>query len=105
MRPTSAPSSATGASENFCCTPQPAGVLTLLLFIPCFNLNSGLYGDYPPLNKGGLQILHEQFVAEGNTPGLLQGIQVYQDSSEYVLVSLCCSWTAASALSISLVHM
>eukprot|EP00891_Asterochloris_glomerata_P009900 jgi/Astpho2/9900/e_gw1.00152.86.1_t len=70
------------------------GVLTLLLFIPCFNLNSGLYGDYPPLNKGGLQILHEQFVAEGNTPGLLQGIQVYQDSSQYVLVSLCSPWTA-----------
>ena len=35
------------------------GVLALLLAIPGFNINSGLYGDYPPLAAGGLWMLHD----------------------------------------------
>ena len=33
------------------------GVLALLLAIPGFNINSGIYGDYPPFAVGGLTLL------------------------------------------------
>ena len=35
------------------------GVLALLLAIPSFNINSGIYGDYPSLAAGGLRMLHD----------------------------------------------
>jgi hypothetical protein len=36
------------------------GVLALLLAIPGFNINSGLYGDYPPFAVGGLTLLADE---------------------------------------------
>ena len=63
-----------------------AGVLGLLLFIPCFELGSGLYGDYPPMNEAGLQMLHDMYLDTGNTTGFWEALHVYQGSSSYRLV-------------------
>lgn len=38
------------------------GILTLLLIIPVFNIYSGLYGTYSPLDQGGLQMLHDLYL-------------------------------------------
>lgn len=62
-------------------------MLGLLLFIPCFELGSGLYGDYPPTNEAGLQMLHDVYLNTGNTTGFWGALQAYQDSSSYRLVS------------------
>lgn len=63
------------------------GVLGLLLFIPCFELGSGLYGDYPPMNEAGLQMLHDMYLDTGNTTGFWEALQAYQGSSSYRLAS------------------
>ncbi len=63
-----------------------AGVLGLLLFIPCFELGSGLYGDYPPMNEAGLQMLHDMYLDTGNTTGFWEALHAYQGSSSYRLV-------------------
>ena len=75
-----------------------AGVLGLLLFIPCFELGSGLYGDYPPMNEAGLQMLHDMYLDTGNTTGFWEALHAYQGSSSYRLVGdllckyLVCMW-------------
>ena len=75
-----------------------AGVLGLLLFIPCFELGSGLYGDYPPMNEAGLQMLHDMYLDTGNTTGFWEALRAYQGSSSYRLVGemlrkcLACMW-------------
>ena len=38
------------------------GILALLLIIPAFNINSGLYGDASLINYGGLNMLHNTYV-------------------------------------------
>lgn len=63
-----------------------AGVLGLLLFIPCFSLGSGLYGDYPPMHDAGLKMLHDMYLDSRNTTGFWEALQVYRDSSAYRLV-------------------
>ena len=63
-----------------------AGVLGLLLLIPCFQLGSGLYGDYPPMNQAGLQMLHDMYRDTGNTLGFRDALSDYQESSTYRLV-------------------
>ena len=73
-------------------------MLGLLLFIPCFELGSGLYGDYPPMNEAGLQMLHDMYLDTGNTTGFWEALQAYQGSSSYRLVGdllrkcLVCIW-------------
>lgn len=63
-----------------------AGVLGLLLLIPCFQLGSGLYGDYPPMNQAGLQMLHDMYLDTGNTTGFWEAVKDYRQSSTYRLV-------------------
>ena len=63
-----------------------AGVLGLLLLIPCFQLGSGLYGDYPPMNQAGLQMLHDMYLDTGNTTGFWEALKDYRRSSTYRLV-------------------
>ena len=70
-------------THMLCCI----GVLGLLLFIPCFELGSGLYGDYPPMNEAGLQMLHDMYLDTGNTTGFWEALQAYQGSSSYRLAS------------------
>ena len=67
-----------------------AGVLGLLLLIPCFQLGSGLYGDYPPMNQAGLQMLHDMYLDTGNTTGFWEAVKDYRGASTYRLV---CSTT------------
>ena len=71
------------AQANMGCA---AGVLGLLLFIPCFSLGSGLYGDYPPMHDAGLKMLHDMYLDTRNTTGFWEALQVYRDSSAYRLV-------------------
>ena len=47
-------------------------ILAMLIMIPGFNWNSGLYGDYNSNFFGGLSILHDAFLASGNTTGFQQ---------------------------------
>ena len=42
-------------------------VLLMLLLIPSFNVYSGLYGTQPNLNKGGLQMLHDLHLQQGDS--------------------------------------
>ena len=63
-----------------------AGVLGLLLFIPAFELGSGLHGNYPPMNEAGLQMLHDMYLDTGNTTGFWEALQAYKSSSTYRLV-------------------
>jgi hypothetical protein len=42
-------------------------ILAMLVVIPGFNWNSGLYGGYNDVAEGGLQMLHDTFLAEGNS--------------------------------------
>ncbi len=42
-------------------------ILTMLIVIPGFNWDSGLYGGYPYFSNSGLQILHDIYLDEGNT--------------------------------------
>lgn len=44
-------------------------ILTMLIMIPGFNWNSGLYGNYNSVFDGGLRMLHDTFLANGNTTG------------------------------------
>ena len=44
-------------------------ILTMLIMIPGFNWNSGLYGGYTDVADGGLQMLHDTYLAEGNSSG------------------------------------
>ena len=50
-------------------------ILAMLIMIPGFNWNSGLYGDYSSNFAGGLSILHDAFLGSGNTSGLQQVIE------------------------------
>ncbi|KAK9833593.1 hypothetical protein WJX84_006069 [Apatococcus fuscideae] len=43
-------------------------VLLMLLLIPAFNVYSGVYGTQPNLNKGGLQVLHDLYLQQGDSP-------------------------------------
>ena len=65
---------------------RSVGVLGLLLLIPCFQLGSGLYGDYSPMNKAGLRMLHDMYRDTGNTTGFWEAVLDYQSSSTYRLV-------------------
>ena len=56
------------------------------MFIPAFELGSGLYGDYPPMNEAGLQMLHDMYLDTGNTTGFWEALQAYKSSSTYRLV-------------------
>ena len=86
-------SSVASASEHVSTLPDQAdsccftGVLGLLLFIPCFSLGSGLYGDYPPMHDAGLKMLHDMYLDTKNTTGFWEALQVYRDSSAYRLVA------------------
>lgn len=44
-------------------------ILTMLIMIPGFNWNSGLYGGYDSIFGGGLSMLHDGYLANGNTTG------------------------------------
>ena len=44
-------------------------ILTMLIMIPGFNWNSGLYGGYDSIFDGGLSMLHDGYLANGNTTG------------------------------------
>lgn len=79
-----------------------AGVLGLLLLIPCFQLGSGLYGDYPPMNQAGLQMLHDMYLDTGNTTGFWEAVKDYRGSSTYRLVCsratcVCCLFSTQQA--------
>ena len=63
-------------------------MLGLLLLIPCFQLGSGLYGDYPPMNQAGLQMLHDTYRDTGNTTGFRDALSDYRETSTYRLVCL-----------------
>lgn len=52
-------------------------ILAMLIMIPGFNWNSGLYGDYNTNFVGGLSILHDAFLASGNTTGFHQVSHLY----------------------------
>ena len=56
-------------------------ILAMLIMIPGFNWNSGLYGDYSSNFFGGLSILHDAFLASGNTTGFQQVSQILHSSS------------------------
>ena len=43
------------------------GILAMLFFIPGFASNYVIWGAYPSLAGGGLQMLHDLFIAQGNT--------------------------------------
>ncbi len=43
------------------------GILTMLFFIPGFASNYMLWGTYTSLAGGGLQMLHDLFIAQGNS--------------------------------------
>lgn len=47
-------------------------ILTMLLIIPGFNWNCGLYGGYNNMSDGGLKMLHDIYLADGNTTGFQQ---------------------------------
>lgn len=47
-------------------------ILTMLLIIPGFNWNCGLYGGYNNISDGGLKMLHDIYLADGNTTGFQQ---------------------------------
>ena len=62
------------------------GVLALLLAIPGFNINSGLYGDPPPLALGGLAMLHAAYLAGGGrTPAFDAAAAGYAGAAPYPL--------------------
>ncbi|KAK9817269.1 hypothetical protein WJX72_012075 [[Myrmecia] bisecta] len=61
------------------------GVLGLLLVIPAFNINSGLYGDYPDLGGGGLSMLHSMYLAEGESGAFTAAKDVYIKGTVYNL--------------------
>ena len=62
------------------------GVLALLLAIPGFNINSGLYGDPPPLALGGLTMLHDAYLAGGGrSPAFDAAAADYAASAPYPL--------------------
>lgn len=48
------------------------GILTMLFFIPGFASNYILWGSYPSFAAGGLQMLHDLFIAQGDTPAFDQ---------------------------------
>jgi hypothetical protein len=47
-------------------------ILTMLIMIPGFNWNCGLYGGYNDVSDGGLHMLHDTYLADGNTTGFQQ---------------------------------
>ena len=47
-------------------------ILTMLICIPGFNWNSGLYGGYPSAFVGGLGGLHDAYTAYGNSTSFQQ---------------------------------
>jgi len=47
-------------------------ILAMLIMIPGFNWNSGLYGNYNSNFVGGLSVLHDAFLANGNSTGFQQ---------------------------------
>ena len=47
-------------------------ILTMLICIPGFNWNSGLYGAYPSAFMGGLSSLHDAYTAYGNSTSFQQ---------------------------------
>lgn len=47
-------------------------ILTMLIMIPGFNWNSGLYGNYNNISDGGLKMMHDIYLADGNTTGFQQ---------------------------------
>ena len=69
-------------------------ILAMLIMIPGFNWNSGLYGDYNTNFIGGLSILHDAFLASGNTTGFHQVSQVLDWEAQAQHPSMMVSWTA-----------
>ncbi len=47
-------------------------ILTMLIMIPGFNWNSGLYGNFNNISDGGLKMMHDIFLADGNSTGFQQ---------------------------------
>lgn len=55
-------------------------ILTMLICIPGFNWNSGLYGAYPSAFMGGLSSLHDAYTAYGNSTSFQQACLSLLDS-------------------------
>ena len=62
-------------------------ILTMLIMIPGFNWNSGLYGGYDSIFGGGLSMLHDGYLANGNTTGF-QLVNAHAISSPAILTSI-----------------
>jgi class 3 adenylate cyclase len=60
------------------------GVLLLLLVLPIFDANV-LYGQPTYLEDGGLIMLHDQYLLEGNTTGFYTSLQAYISENVYKL--------------------
>jgi class 3 adenylate cyclase len=58
------------------------GVLLLLLVLPVFDANV-LYGQPTYLEDGGLVMLHDQYLLEGNTTGFYTSLQAYIEENIY----------------------
>lgn len=44
----------------------------MLIMIPGFNWNSGLYGGYNNISDGGLKMMHDLYLSDGNSTGFRQ---------------------------------
>jgi class 3 adenylate cyclase len=58
------------------------GVLLLLLVLPIFDANV-LYGQPTYLEDGGLVMLHDQYLLQGNTTGFYTSLQAYIEENVY----------------------
>lgn len=65
------------------------GVLTMIFCMPLFDINTFPAGDEAVLSEGGLKMVHNMLVMNGEaTPGFYDAVDEYQESTEglYVLV-------------------
>ncbi|KAK9835000.1 hypothetical protein WJX81_003326 [Elliptochloris bilobata] len=62
------------------------GILTMLFFIPGFASNYMLWGAYPSLAGGGLQMLHDLFIAQGATPAFNVAQRTYTLGNVYAVL-------------------
>lgn len=67
-------------------------ILAMLIMIPGFNWNSGLYGNYNSNFVGGLSVLHDAFLANGNSAGFQQASPRRTETLYSVVIAATLLW-------------
>lgn len=61
------------------------GVLLLIILLPLFDLETGLYGTNTGMDVGGIKLLHDVALVNDTGAGFLSALQSYQASVTYDL--------------------